>query len=66
MHGIQGEVDKFDEVEYNILCICSFFFFLEKVLRAFYQLFKMIHDHTQKKHKKFMRLCTLVEEEGWE
>lgn len=58
MHGIQGEVDKLDEVEYNILCICSFFF-LEKVLRAFYQLFKMIHDHTQKKHKKFMCLCNL-------
>ena len=34
-------------------------FFLEKVLRAFYQLFKMIHDHTQKKHKKFMWLCIL-------
>lgn len=34
-------------------------FFLEKVLRAFYQLFKMIHDHTQKKHKKFMCLCNL-------
>ena len=26
MHGIQGELDKFDEVEYSILCICSFFF----------------------------------------
>lgn len=44
LHGIQDEVDKLDEVEYNILCTCSFFF-LEKVLRAFYQLFKMIHDH---------------------
>lgn len=68
MHGIQGELEKFDEVEYSILCICLPFFFVEKVLRAFYQLFKMIHDYTQKSIRNSCAYVIfgldLVEEEG--